>query len=436
MKKVIKYPLVLLFFCILGFILYSLFIDTEKKEMNKILKNTNDDYAIIDKYFIYGRSLNIEGHIDMVEEIKDISLVLKNFNEEEIEYDLKYEINDKLEFKISDEINTRINLDNIDVGNYYVLVKITSNDETINYYSIKNETEYKSNEYYTITKNDKNNKILIDFGKNNLEEIKKEYMTLKVKEVNLPENVYDIVIDPGHGGKDSGALSLDEKYYESEITLDYGKTLKESLEKLGLKVKLTRDGTNEEELGIYDAYDKNGRAVIPNNVKAKYVLSIHLNSLPYKIRTGGVEVYAPTLSNLDFAKSLADNIVEYANTNYSLGSTFKEDDGVYVRYLTDDDIASSIVEAHNNNYEPYDIKPNTPYYFMIREIGGIATHAYVDGRNTDYGENPYYDSNFGAETYLLELGYIVCDNDLNNILNNKEGYIEGITEAVKKYLEI
>lgn len=436
MKKAIKYPLVLLFFCILGFILYSLFIDTEKKEMNKILKNTNNDYAIIDKYFIYGRSLNIEGHIDMVEEIKDISLVLKNFNEEEIEYDLKYEINDKLEFKISDEINTGINLDNIDVGNYYVLVKITSNDETINYYSIKNETEYKSNEYYTITKNDKNNKILIDFGKYNLEEIKKEYMTLKVKEVNLPENVYDIVIDPGHGGKDSGALSLDEKYYESEITLDYGKTLKESLEKLGLKVKLTRDGTNEEELGIYDAYGKNGRAVIPNNVKAKYVLSIHLNSLPYKIRTGGVEVYAPTLSNLDFAKSLADNIVEYANTNYSLGSTFKEDDGVYVRYLTNDDIASSIVEAHNNNYEPYDIKPNTPYYFMIRETGGIATQAYVDGRNTDYGENPYYDSNFGAETYLLELGYIVCDKDLNNILNNKEGYIEGITEAVKNYLEI
>ena len=142
MKKVIKYPLVLLFFCILGFILYSLFIDTEKKEMNKILKNTNDDYAIIDKYFIYGRSLNIEGHIDMVEEIKDISLVLKNFNEEEIEYDLKYEINDKLEFNISDEINTGINLDNIDVGNYYVLVKITSNDEIIYYYSIKNETEY------------------------------------------------------------------------------------------------------------------------------------------------------------------------------------------------------------------------------------------------------------------------------------------------------
>lgn len=437
MVRIVKYSLIFLSTCILIFVIYSLSIDVEKVKTNDILEKTDELYAVINKYFIYGRSLNIEGYIDNYEIPNKVSLVLKGFNKEEKEYNLKYEINEnKIYFRISDEINNGINLDAMDNGNYYILVKVVYNNEKIKYYSINNKTEYKNNEYYTMTKYNKNNKVLINFGESNLKDKIKKYMMIKVKEVKLPENIYDIVIDPGHGGKDSGALSLDGSYYESNITLDYGKDLKESLEKLGLKVKLTRNGENEEKLGIYDSYGKNGRAIVPNSVKDKYTFSIHLNSSPYKITNGGVEVYAPTLSNLNLAKCLADNIVENAHTTYSLSETFKIMNGVYVRYLTDDDIKLSEVDANKNGYEPYDIKANTPYYFMIRETGGIATHAYIDGRNKNYGKNEYCNSNIGVETYLIELGYIVCDKDLNNILNNKESYIDGITNAIKNYFEL
>ncbi len=61
-------------------------------------------------------------------------------------------------------------------------------------YSIQNDTEYKNVEYYTITKDNSNNKIDISFHKYD----KIDYMQIEVKKAKLPKNVYDIVVDPGH----------------------------------------------------------------------------------------------------------------------------------------------------------------------------------------------------------------------------------------------
>lgn len=71
---------------------------------------------------------------------------------------------------------------------------------------------------------------------------------------------------------------------------------------------------------------------------------------------------------------------------------------------------------------------------MLRETGGIATGAYVDGRNPKYGINKYYNSNVGVEAYLLELGYINNDANLSKLLNEKEGYIEGVVQTIKEEL--
>ena len=69
---------------------------------------------------------------------------------------------------------------------------------------------------------------------------------------------------------------------------------------------------------------------------------------------------------------------------------------------------------------------------MIREVGGICTGAYIDGRDIKSGNNPYVNSNMVAESYLLELGYISNKGDIENVINNKDKYVEAITKSIKE----
>lgn len=65
------------------------------------------------------------------------------------------------------------------------------------------------------------------------------------------------------------------------------------------------------------------------------------------------------------------------------------------------------------------------------------TGAYVDGRNPEISEgNPYYNSNIGNETYLLELGYLTNESDLNIITTKIEEYTTAIAEALKENLKL
>ena len=45
-----------------------------------------------------------------------------------------------------------------------------------------------------------------------------------------------IVLNPGHGGQDSGASSIDEQYFEKDMTLAMAKVVKKTLEKAGAKL--------------------------------------------------------------------------------------------------------------------------------------------------------------------------------------------------------
>lgn len=90
-----------------------------------------------------------------------------------------------------------------------------------------------------------------------------------------------IVIDPGHGGKDPGAVGFGLK--EKDIVLNVAKKIKKVLEeKNGYEVLLTRDG--DVSLSLEE------RTAIANTKEADLFLSIHVNAHPEKaIR--GVETF-------------------------------------------------------------------------------------------------------------------------------------------------
>lgn len=184
-------------------------------------------------------------------------------------------------------------------------------------------------------------------------------------------------------------------------------------------------------------YDDNGRIKKAMEANAKIFISLHMNSNQAYLANGGVEVYTPGNFNYDFAQLLADNIVKMANTNYSHMATDRVKNGVYMDNFTQNDIEQANEEAIAGGYEPYEnITTDTSYLFMLRETGGIATGAYMDGRNTSYSANKYYNSNIGLESYLIELGYMSVQEDLNNILNNSDAYMQAVAESIKtEYLD-
>lgn len=81
--------------------------------------------------------------------------------------------------------------------------------------------------------------------------------------------VKTIVIDPGHGGKDTGAQG--KKSNEKDIVLSVSKILKKELEAEGFTVKLTRDKDVFIELGQ--------RANLANQWDGDLFISIHCNAI-------------------------------------------------------------------------------------------------------------------------------------------------------------
>lgn len=408
MKKV----LILLLILLLAFGGY--YIYTTKINIGIPKLDVEEEKIDIDKLFIYGTYLNLSGNI--VQD-KDLKLVLYNGEFKEYSINIKDDY-----FNLADEINRGLFLENIPIGKYYLFLRSRQVDEKGNdvykYYVLNNTTSYRETTYYTFS--NVGNKIFITSDE--------EYNTLTFDVTkNTDNDIYDVVIDPGHGGKDGGANK--GEYKEADFTMKYATDLKQKFEKAGMKVKLTHEEGELPSDEKMPDYGKHGRAVIGHEVNAKFVLSIHLNSNAYS-SVHGLELYTPANINYDFAKDVVKNIIYSMDINYSSNRTNKVFDGIYTRKFTEKEIESAAKDAKENEKEPYDITTDANYYYMIRETGGIMTGAYVDNRNEPkVPANPYYNSNVGCEAYLFELGYLTNESDLNNIINNMDKYTTAITTS-------
>ena len=103
-----------------------------------------------------------------------------------------------------------------------------------------------------------------------------------------------VVLDPGHGGKDPGAIGRSYRTYEKNITLSMGKELKKQLEAKGFKVYMTRS------TDIFIPLRK--RVAIARSYHADLFISIHADSAANR-SARGLSVY--TLSETASDKEAA-----------------------------------------------------------------------------------------------------------------------------------
>jgi N-acetylmuramoyl-L-alanine amidase len=119
-------------------------------------------------------------------------------------------------------------------------------------------------------------------------------------DLRKPSEVYDkiLVIDPGHGGKDAGALSKNEMYYEKNINLGIVLALKELLDKENIKVYYTR--TKDDTVFLRP------RVTLANAVDCDYFISIHCNSNEVSSPNGTEVLYYDTEYNSVSSEELAN----------------------------------------------------------------------------------------------------------------------------------
>jgi N-acetylmuramoyl-L-alanine amidase len=105
-----------------------------------------------------------------------------------------------------------------------------------------------------------------------------------------------IVIDPGHGGVETGAIGP-SGLQEKDLTLDLARRLKTLLERQGATVVLTRD--EDRVLPLDD------RTAIANHNRAILFISIHLNASKRKSAVGAETYFLSTSATDAEARTLA-----------------------------------------------------------------------------------------------------------------------------------
>ena len=116
-----------------------------------------------------------------------------------------------------------------------------------------------------------------------------------------------IVIDPGHGGDDPGAVVTFSEKHEADHTLTTALLLKKELENLGATVILTRESDKSVSL--------ENRAQLSNREQANAFISLHFDSGPNANASGTTGYYFASTS-----ENLAQTVNKYISRNLTLKS--------------------------------------------------------------------------------------------------------------------
>lgn len=217
-----------------------------------------------------------------------------------------------------------------------------------------------------------------------------------------------IVIDPGHGGKDSGAVGP-KKRYEKVVVFKVSKYLYDYLKKRGYTVYLTRKSDKFIQL-------KN-RTHFANVKNADIFISIHVNAVPkskaHKVK--GIETFFLSPARSERAKRVAklENKSDMDEMNYNSQMTF-------LTILNQSKITAS-------NKLAIDIQQNL-LYKTRQKYSGI-----VDG---GVREGPFWVL-VGAQmpAILVELGYISHPSESRRLYNRhyQKLLAEGLANGIDAY---
>ena len=218
-----------------------------------------------------------------------------------------------------------------------------------------------------------------------------------------------IVLDPGHGGDDVGALSQNKKLREKDIALSVSKKTASLLKERGYKVLFTRSN---------DRFIKlRSRTSFANDKGAHLFISIHANAAPNKEKAktmNGIETYflSPSRSERSMNAANLENKADTDEMNYFTKLSF-------LNFLNREKIIAS-------NKLAIDIQAG-----LLKSVR--ASYKVSDG---GVREAPFWVL-VGAlmPAVLIEIGYISHPDESQKIANSKyqDRLAKGIADGVDEY---
>ena len=244
----------------------------------------------------------------------------------------------------------------------------------------------------------------------NLPDVLKNTQLIKTPTIYLKKR-YTVVLDPGHGGHDSGAVDSSKRYLEKVAILAIGLKARKYLQNMGFRVLMTRDSDKFVKL--------HQRTRFANFNHADIFVSIHANAVGRRSRASkakGIETYflSPARSKKARRVAAKENSIAFEKNYYTSMNTF-------LKTLTHSKIILS-------NKLAIDIQRNVLHNLRSRYKGVI------DG---GVRSAPFWVL-VGAEmpAILIETGYITHPIEKRRLYDSKyqDLLAKGIAEGIVRFL--
>lgn len=229
-----------------------------------------------------------------------------------------------------------------------------------------------------------------------------------------------VVIDPGHGGNDPGAVSKDRNFHEKAYTLDISKRLAAKIQEVYPDVDVILTRSTDKTVDLAD------RASIANRKNAQLFISIHINAAK-NTSANGFSVHV---------------LGQSSNKNRDL---FASNMDVCMR----ENSVIMLEEDYSTKYEGFDPTDTESYIFMTlmqsANLEQSMRFAQMVDKNLKGGpipndrgvwQNPFlvlWKTSMPA--VLVELGFISNTDDLARLKNadNRDKIAERLFKAFKEY---
>lgn len=172
----------------------------------------------------------------------------------------------------------------------------------------------------------------------------RENKTEAVSDIKVPDKL--ILIDPGHGGMDGGAVS-NNGIVEKNINLSISLKIRDKLKQSGYRVMMTRDTdrglyTKSGNINVMKAEDLTNRCRMKRDSKSDLFISIHQNFFSQSSCQGAQIWYSKNRASSQFAHILQENMKKDLGNN---NREEKEARGEYKILRCYSNIPSVIVEC-------------------------------------------------------------------------------------------